>query len=115
MSTYTSYKKLPHYSFINCGLSVTCRKPLVIVSYWDAENPNHEQCCATQEEGGDKDKTGEPSEATGETKQHKKTGCNNEEILAVLSHELGHWKLGHILKNLLISQVIIDTVLHGTF
>ncbi|KAL4232542.1 CAAX prenyl protease 1 [Mactra antiquata] len=38
-------------------------------------------------------------------KEHKKQGCNNEEILAVLSHELGHWKLGHIIKNLVISQV----------
>lgn len=40
-----------------------------------------------------------------EKPKHKKQGCNNEEILAVLSHELGHWKLGHIVKNLVISQV----------
>lgn len=38
-------------------------------------------------------------------KEHKKQGCNNEEVLAVLSHELGHWKLGHVLKNFVISQV----------
>ena len=38
-------------------------------------------------------------------KEHKKQGCNNDEILAVLSHELGHWKLGHVLKNFVISQV----------
>ncbi|KAL5010607.1 hypothetical protein ScPMuIL_012912 [Solemya velum] len=38
-------------------------------------------------------------------KDHKKQGCNNEEVLAVLSHELGHWKLSHNLKNLIISQV----------
>ena len=42
-----------------------------------------------------------------DTPKHKKQGCNNEEILAVLSHELGHWKLGHIVKNLVISQVNI--------
>ncbi|KAJ8315597.1 hypothetical protein KUTeg_007747, partial [Tegillarca granosa] len=40
-----------------------------------------------------------------ETKARKSQGCNNEEILAVLSHELGHWYLNHILKNLIISQV----------
>ncbi|XP_041463404.1 CAAX prenyl protease 1 homolog [Lytechinus variegatus] len=42
-----------------------------------------------------------------EEKEKKKTGCNTEEVLAVLAHELGHWKLGHNLKNLIISQVNI--------
>ena len=37
--------------------------------------------------------------------QNKKQGCNNPEILAVLGHELGHWKLGHTVKNIVISQV----------
>ncbi|KAI4457677.1 caax prenyl protease 1 [Holotrichia oblita] len=31
-------------------------------------------------------------------------GCKNDEILAVLSHELGHWSHGHIIKNLIIMQ-----------
>lgn len=47
-----------------------------------------------------KDKVGEKDEAPKEEK-----GCSNEEILAILGHELGHWKLNHILKNLAISQV----------
>ena len=38
-------------------------------------------------------------------KTERKIGCNNEEVLAVLAHELGHWKLSHNLKNLVISQV----------
>lgn len=29
----------------------------------------------------------------------------NEEILAILGHELGHWKLGHTLSNLIVTQV----------
>merc|ERR1711973_273660 len=37
----------------------------------------------------------------------KGKGCSNDEILAVLGHELGHWKLNHVLKNLIISQVHI--------
>ncbi|XP_055905162.1 CAAX prenyl protease 1 homolog [Eupeodes corollae] len=32
-------------------------------------------------------------------------GCTDEEVLAVLGHELGHWKLGHITKNIVIIQV----------
>ncbi|XP_004705331.1 CAAX prenyl protease 1 homolog [Echinops telfairi] len=36
---------------------------------------------------------------------NKKHGCKNEEVLAVLGHELGHWKLGHTVKNIIISQM----------
>ncbi|PIO25115.1 hypothetical protein AB205_0036090, partial [Aquarana catesbeiana] len=36
---------------------------------------------------------------------NKKQGCNNPEVLAVLGHELGHWKLGHTVKNIVISQM----------
>ncbi|KAH0502007.1 CAAX prenyl protease 1-like protein [Microtus ochrogaster] len=38
--------------------------------------------------------------------KNKKQGCKNEEVLAVLGHELGHWKLGHTIKNIIISQVL---------
>ncbi|CAB1330635.1 unnamed protein product [Coregonus sp. 'balchen'] len=38
--------------------------------------------------------------------KNKKQGCNNPEVLAVLGHELGHWKLGHTVKNIVISQVL---------
>uniref|UniRef100_H3ACS3 CAAX prenyl protease n=1 Tax=Latimeria chalumnae TaxID=7897 RepID=H3ACS3_LATCH len=36
--------------------------------------------------------------------KNKKQGCSNQEVLAVLGHELGHWKLGHTIKNIIISQ-----------
>ena len=35
---------------------------------------------------------------------HQRVGCNTEEILAVLSHELGHWKYSHVLKQIVIAQ-----------
>ncbi|XP_054271932.1 CAAX prenyl protease 1 homolog [Macrosteles quadrilineatus] len=35
----------------------------------------------------------------------EKKGCDNEEVLAVLGHELGHWKLNHVFKNIVIMQV----------
>ncbi|OQV12000.1 CAAX prenyl protease 1-like protein [Hypsibius exemplaris] len=31
-------------------------------------------------------------------------GCSDDEIVAVLSHELGHWALGHYWKNILIAM-----------
>ena len=45
-------------------------------------------------------------EEKNEKNKKRKTGCNNDEVLAVLAHELGHWKLSHNLKNLVISQVL---------
>lgn len=32
-------------------------------------------------------------------------GCEDTEVLAVLAHELGHWKLGHVTKNIVFMQV----------
>uniref|UniRef100_A0A131XUB8 CAAX prenyl protease n=1 Tax=Ixodes ricinus TaxID=34613 RepID=A0A131XUB8_IXORI len=40
-----------------------------------------------------------------EKKETKKTGCDDNEVLGVLAHELGHWKLNHVLKNFVIGQV----------
>lgn len=37
--------------------------------------------------------------------EKKGKGMNDEEILAILGHELGHWKLNHILFYIIISQV----------
>jgi len=51
----------------------------------------------------DEQGAGEKSEEGADGK--KKVGCNNDEVLAVLGHELGHWKLSHNLKNLVIGQV----------
>lgn len=42
---------------------------------------------------------------SGEEKAKKKTGCNNNEVVAILAHELGHWKQSHVLKHFVIGQV----------
>jgi len=54
-------------------------------------------------------KTEEAKEEEKEEKEgtKKATGCNNPEIVAVLGHELGHWKMNHVLKNIVIGQVQI--------
>ncbi|XP_025712383.1 CAAX prenyl protease 1 homolog isoform X2 [Callorhinus ursinus] len=51
-----------------------------------------------------KDGEGDSEEIKAKVK-NKKQGCKNEEVLAVLGHELGHWKLGHTVKNIIISQM----------
>ncbi len=56
---------------------------------------------ATKEEESEKPADGDGKEDA----KKKKRGCNNPEILAVLCHELGHWKLNHNLKNIVIGQV----------
>lgn len=55
----------------------------------------------------DKEKAEEEKKGDGNDKAEdkKKKGCNTEEVLAVLGHELGHWKLNHVLKGIVISQV----------
>lgn len=52
----------------------------------------------------------EPEVNVSEKKKDK--GCSDEEILAILGHELGHWKLSHVLKNLGISQVRINFLIY---
>lgn len=32
-------------------------------------------------------------------------GCNTDEVLAILAHELGHWKHSHALKGFIFGQV----------
>lgn len=41
-------------------------------------------------------------------------GCNDEEVVAVLAHELGHWKLGHVTKNIIFIQFHL-LLMFGTF
>eukprot|EP01134_Creolimax_fragrantissima_P003804 CFRG3804T1 len=36
-----------------------------------------------------------------------KRNCNDEEVLAILAHELGHWKLNHTLKMFAFNQVVV--------
>lgn len=49
-------------------------------------------------------KEGEKVDADNDKSQPGK-GCTTDEVVAVLAHELGHWKCNHMMKNLLITQV----------
>lgn len=51
------------------------------------------------------EKTSEEVSDGDTAKERGKKGCNTAEILSVLAHELGHWKLSHNLKNIIISEV----------
>ena len=50
------------------------------------------------------------SECTGDKKGQ---GCDDDEIVAVLGHELGHWKMGHTVKMLVIQEVLIFVVFYA--
>lgn len=38
-------------------------------------------------------------------KENEKVGCDDDEVIAVLGHELGHWKLNHVIKTLICMQI----------
>jgi len=70
----------------------------------EVEDSEHKASETLLDKKQDADESETPRDES-EKKAERKTGCNNSEILAVLAHELGHWKLNHTVKNLVISQV----------
>ncbi|KAK3696104.1 hypothetical protein RRG08_061879 [Elysia crispata] len=58
-----------------------------------------------ENEDADRAEAEEVKKEEPEKKKKRKKGCTNDEVLAVLSHELGHWYLNHVLKQLVLSQV----------
>ncbi|XP_071441907.1 CAAX prenyl protease 1 homolog [Hetaerina americana] len=46
-----------------------------------------------------------PGEKEADKKEGEAKGCSDDEVIAVLGHELGHWKLNHVLKNIIIMQI----------
>uniref|UniRef100_A0A8D8XT19 CAAX prenyl protease n=1 Tax=Cacopsylla melanoneura TaxID=428564 RepID=A0A8D8XT19_9HEMI len=42
-----------------------------------------------------------------------KKGCDTEEVLAVLAHELGHWKYNHVLKSMIVMQLNLLFMLYS--
>lgn len=61
-----------------------------------------------QTENNDNDKESQ-NRKNNEEEQEKedcgREGCTDEEVLAVLGHELGHWALSHFIKNLIVMQL----------
>ena len=56
---------------------------------------------ATAEGAGDEKGESEKKE----DEKAVKKGCSNLEVVAVLSHELGHWSMNHVFKNIVLIQV----------
>lgn len=46
-----------------------------------------------------------PKEAEERCEKKRGKGCSDQEILAVLGHEFGHWKMNHTIKHMVIGQV----------
>lgn len=68
----------------------------------EEENKEEEDNVNKEEETEQTNKEEPPST---DEKKDKTTGCNIEEILAVLCHELGHWNFSHTLKLMAMNQV----------
>jgi len=74
--------------------------------------PRHQFDTLLEKTERDKLKTEEDKEKEKEVdgegdKDSEEKGCSNPEILAVLGHELGHWQMNHVFKNIVISQIHI--------
>merc|ERR1712150_321283 len=54
-----------------------------------------------------------PSDTEEKPAAGKKKGCNQEEVVAVLGHELGHWYHGHVYKPMLLNQLVILTMFYS--
>lgn len=62
------------------------------------------------------DKKDEPTDGDVEplvTDGVNKKGCDTEEVLAVLAHELGHWKYNHVLKSMVVMQLNLLFMLYS--
>lgn len=68
------------------------------------DNKNSKDTYTEEDKNVDIDKIEEKEESDDKIEEKGK-GMNDEEILAILGHELGHWKLNHILFYIIISQV----------
>lgn len=68
------------------------------------ENGNKREFPSEEEKPEEEKSEGE--EKSEEIKTKKK-GCNQEEVVAVLGHELGHWHHGHVYKPMIINQFVI--------
>lgn len=82
----------------------------LIEGYKSPEESTKDSAPSGGGEGNDGKPSGEGTSCNqpidGATNEKKRTsGCNNEEVIAVLAHELGHWKMNHVLKNLIISEI----------
>ena len=71
----------------------------------DSEDTNEENIGEDKKASENDPELLENKETVSQCEKKQGKGCSDEEILAVLGHELGHWKLNHTLKHLLIGQV----------
>ena len=61
------------------------------------ENESEKAEESTTEESAEKEESAK--------KETEKSGCTDDEVLAVLGHELGHWQCNHVAKMIVISLV----------
>ncbi|XP_043218075.1 CAAX prenyl protease 1 homolog [Amphibalanus amphitrite] len=60
---------------------------------------------AAGKEADSGDSAGSENKDSAEKETAVKKGCSNLEVVAVLSHELGHWSMNHVFKNIVLIQL----------
>lgn len=81
----------------------------LVAEYWKPPKKTEEKETSESdkekvEEKPEEKEEKETSEKTEDSEKAKK-GCETDEIIAVLAHELGHWHHNHVFKHFLFSQV----------
>lgn len=80
----------------------------LIENYYEKKSQSEKRSESTKDadstdvEDEEANKENRPGE---QDKAKKPKGCNDDEIMAVLCHELGHWWCGHLFKNLALAEI----------
>ena len=71
----------------------------------EADKKEADAAAVPEKEADSGDGTESNKDSSDKKEAAVKKGCSNLEVVAVLSHELGHWSMNHVFKNIVLIQV----------
>jgi STE24 endopeptidase len=83
----------------------------------DEEIKEHEEVKDDEEVASEPESSNDKESTKPDDEKKEVIGCTTSEIIAVLSHELGHWYYNHVLKNIILSEInlFVSFFLFGYF